>query len=197
MKQQTRTVFALVVGLVSSLGSFAQGARPTAGPGDNHAHYKFVDLGTFSGPLSIISFFERGAINRAGSVVGGADTAIPDPYFPNCIFSPNCVVHHAFKWKHGVLSDLGTLPGTNSSYAWWINERGWVAGGSQNGAIDPLTGIPEGRAVLWQKGEIVDLGTLGGNQSNAFGVNNEGQATGFALNTTPTPLGSGISVRDR
>ena len=182
------TSLAFVVVLLSLLGSLAQGSSAPSTTA-NHARYRLVDLGTFGGPLSIISFFERGAINRAGSVVGGADTSIPDPYFPNCIFSPNCVVHHTFKWKHGVLSDLGALPGTNSSYAWWINERGWVAGGSQNGAIDPLTGIPEGRAVLWQKGEIVDLGTLGGNQSNAFGVNNEGQATGFALNTTPTPWG--------
>ncbi len=186
-KQICLIALALVAALAVPIGASAQEQATTSGAGQ-HARYRFVDLGTFGGPDSIVEFFEPGVINNAGSVVGGADTAIPDPYFPNC-FSPNCVVQHAFKFKHGVLHDLGALPGTNSSFPWWVNERGWVAGASQNGVIDPLTSGPELKAVLWKEGQIIDLGTLGGNQSAAFGVNNEGQITGAALNTVPDPWG--------
>jgi probable HAF family extracellular repeat protein len=180
----TATVLAL---LTISLRSSAQDPSATNQP-HRHPRYKFVDLGTFGGPGSINNAFEQSIINSAGTVVGGADTTIPDPYFPNC-FTPNCVVQHAFKWQSGVLHDLGALPGTNSSYPFWINERGWVAGGSQNGTIDPLTNTPASHAVLWKGSEIINLGTLGGNQSTAWGVNNEGQVTGFALNTTFVPWG--------
>jgi hypothetical protein len=47
--------------------------------------------------------------------VGGADTSIPDPYFPNCLI--DCFVTHAFDWHNGVLTDLGALPGVDVSFA--------------------------------------------------------------------------------
>src|SRR5205085_2128694 len=101
-------------------------------------------------------------INSQGAVVGGADTANPDPFAPNCI-APSCFVQHAFKWQNGVLSDLGTLPGGSSSFALWINNGGQTVGVSQNGLVDPLTGAPASIAVLWKSnGEIINLGTLGG-----------------------------------
>jgi probable HAF family extracellular repeat protein len=80
---------------------------------------------------------------------------------------------------------LGALPGFNSSFAFWVSNSGHVVGVSENG-IDPLTGFRALEAVLWGKdGSITDLGTLGGNQSNAFAVNNLGQVAGAALNTIP------------
>jgi probable HAF family extracellular repeat protein len=181
-----RIVGSLVLTLAIGNALSAQDTAPANSPKDRR--YKFVDLGTFGGPLSGIQFFARGVINSAGSVTGGADTSIPDPYFPNC-FSPNCVVQHAFKWKDGVLNDLGALPGTNSSYGFWMNERGWVVGPSQNGVIDPLTSVPEWNAVLWKGSKIINLGTLGGNQSAGIGVNNAGQVTGWALNPIPDSWG--------
>lgn len=181
------TSLAVVVVLLSSLGSLAQGSS-AASSIENNVRYKLVDLGTFGGPLSTLVFFQPGVINRFGTVVGGADTSTPDPYAPTCnFFTPNCVVHHAFEWKRGVMRDLGSLPGTNSSFAWWINERGWIAGGSENGVIDPIAGVPEVNAVLWHNGRINNLGTLGGNQSVAFGVNSQGQVTGYATNAIPDP----------
>lgn len=189
MRQYTRiTALVFAIAFASSFGSFAQEPRAVSSI-RKHARYKLVDLGTFGGPLSTLVFFQPGVINRAGTVVGGADTGNPDPYAPNCyFFTPNCVVHHAFQWKRGIMTDLGSLSGTNnSSFAWWVNDRGWVAGGAENGAIDPIAGVPEANAVLWKDGQITNLGTLGGNQSAAFGVNNRGQITGYATNAISDP----------
>jgi uncharacterized membrane protein len=83
---------------------------------------------------------------------------------------------------------LGALPGVNNSISLWINSRSWVVGASENGAIDPLTGLPEMDAVLWRDGQIVNLGTLGGNASAANAVNNHGQVVGGALNPVADPF---------
>ena len=174
--------------LLLASGSFSSAQEQPSRDRAKHHKYRLIDLGTFGGPLSGVQFYARGVINSAGSATGGADTSISDPYYPNC-FSPNCVVQHAFNWKDGVLNDLGALPGTNSSYGYWMNERGWVVGLSQNGVIDPLTNVPEWNAVLWKGSKIINLGTLDGNQSAGIGVNNAGQVTGFALNTTPDSWG--------
>ena len=58
-------------------------------------------------------------------------------------------------------------------------------GGSDNGLIDPLLGIPQAGAVGWKNGEIFSLGTLGGYQGFALAVNNSGQATGVVTNAIP------------
>ena len=159
-------------------------ALPLIAWAGQHSRYKLVDLGTFGGPSS--QFYQYGKnVNNRGAVVGGADTANPDPFAPNCI-APSCFVQHAFKWQNGVLSDLGTLPGGSHSFALWINNGGQTVGESQNGLIDPLTGAPAQIAVLWKSnGEIINLGTLGGNQSLAVALNDRGQAVGAAANTIP------------
>jgi len=48
----------------------------------------------------------------------------------------------------------------NGSGANAINARGWIAGFSQTGELDPVTGFPAGHAVLWKDDQIMDLGTL-------------------------------------
>jgi probable HAF family extracellular repeat protein len=148
-----------------------------------HSRYKLIDLGTFGGPGSGFTRFAK-ILNNKGTVIGGADTANPDPFDPNC-FDPSCFVQHAFRWQTGVLTDLGVLPGGASSFALFINEAGQTVGVSQNGLIDPLTGIPEAVAVLWKGGEIINLGTLGGNGSIAVALNNRGQVVGGAANAIP------------
>ena len=155
----------------------AQSASQTPSP--NHLRYKLIDLGTLGGPNSSETL-EFPFINNAGLVVGFADTGIPDPT------NPGGFLPHAFRWQQGVLTDLGTLPDGLGSFAIWSNNRGQVVGLSGNGLIDPLLGAPEGRGVLWQKnGSIIDLGTLGGNQSLAGAINQRGQVIGVAANTTP------------
>jgi len=95
--------------------------------------------------------------------------------------------------RDGVLIDLGALPGDNPSLASWVNARGWVAGLSQNGVVDPLTGFPETAAVLWKDGEIINLGTLGGNVSSANALNDRGQVVGGALNAILDPYSATFS----
>ena len=51
-----------------------------------------------------------------------------------------------------------------------------------------MTGLPEVNAVLWEKGHIINLGTLGGTQSLAIAVNSRGQVVGGAFNTISDPF---------
>jgi probable HAF family extracellular repeat protein len=159
--------------------------------------YKLVDFGTFGGPSSYLEIDNgvNGApsqvVNNAGTVAGWGDTSTPDPYSPNCFqpYAQDCFLTHAFQWQKGVLTDLGVLLGGDASTAAWVSDTGLIAGQSRNGSVDPLIrGFGETRAVLWQGGKIINLGTLGGNESSAFSVNNRGQVVGVAVNTIPDPF---------
>ena len=169
---------------------------------DPHHHYKVIDMGTFGGPSSYydtLSLSDRfpgfadpdgfaRVINQHGLIVGWADTSTPDPDPSYCLVPGyDCYVAHAFQWKNGIQTDLGSLPGGASSVALWVNSIGLSVGFAQNGQADPITGLPELRAVSWTDGQISDLGTLGGNQSFALSVNDRGQITGGALNVISDP----------
>jgi probable HAF family extracellular repeat protein len=160
-----------------------------------HHRYRLVDLGTLGGPASYFIEFEQILTNR-GTLTGGADTSMPDPNKPNCS-NADCFVSHTFRWRDGVMTDLGALPGTNNSIPSEINRHGSIVGSSQNGLIDPLSGFPESRAVMWRDSEIIDLGTLGGNESGGTGINNRDQVVGIALNAVPDPFSfvSGTQTR--
>jgi probable HAF family extracellular repeat protein len=96
-------------------------------------------------------------INDAGEVVGASYTTTGEL--------------HAFLWRNGRLTDLGTLGGDNSR-ARAINEAGHVVGWAQ-----PASG--NGRAVLWDgDGRAIDLGTLGGDRGEATALNERGQVVG-------------------
>ena len=160
--------------------------------------YKLIDLGTLGGPQSFSFFGDAKPMNNRGMAMGQADTSVPDPNYPNFnpylgSGSPDPFIEHAFKWQNGALSDLGALPGVNSSTVGWINSRGTAAGQSTNSTIDPITGWPEEIAVLWKDSQVINLGTLGGNESQADAINDSGQIAGIAANgvpdSFPSPLG--------
>jgi probable HAF family extracellular repeat protein len=98
-----------------------------------------ADLGTLGGLTS-----EARDVNRAGLVVGSADTATPTRD------------RHAFRWDPGtgVMRDLGTLGGAWSQ-AFGVDDRGRVVGSAAT--ADEL-----GHAFRWdpRTGRMTDLGVL-------------------------------------
>jgi probable HAF family extracellular repeat protein len=158
-----------------------------------HPRYRLIDLGTFGGVTSYINPVGNGGpyMNRRGMVVGSAMTSIPIPnnqnFFP-CPSPPN-EVFHAMEWGDDGVTDLGSLGDPNNcANALAINDHGESVGTSENGKVDPLTGVLQIRAVRWNNGQVENLGTFGGNHSFASAINNRSQVAGFALNTIPDPF---------
>jgi len=187
--QDRKFILAITVAVVTfltvPLGIAAQDATTQAKKAQHH-HYKLIDMGTFGGPSSYLAVDSHVLTDRS-VLVGWEYTAAPESQF---CFSPtqDGFAQHAFRWRGGTVTDLRALPGGNRSQAVWTTPNGLIVGNSENGEIDPLLpGIPEARAVLWQHGQIVDLGTFGGNESMAAAVNSRGQVVGSALNSTPDP----------
>ena len=138
--------------------------------------YHVTDLGTLGGNNSVPQ-----GVNNRGQVAGFAETPDIDP---TC----GCPVIHAFLWEEGVMQDLGTLGGRNSAAA-GINPEGEVAGYAEIPVADPnFPPFLEHRAFLWEKGLMTDLGTFGGPDGFAAGINEVGQVVGAAdVNGTPVP----------
>ena len=67
--------------------------------------------------------------------------------------------------------DLGLLPGGTFAEAHDVNNRGQIVGSGDNAAGNF-------RAILWENGQVIDLGTLGGALSRAWGINDRGQIVG-------------------
>jgi len=152
-----------------------------------HQRYRVVDLGALGGPNSYFQSFAK-VVNPGGEAIIAADTPNADASDPclNPFGNTDCFIQHAGVWKRGKLFDLGTLPGGSYSNTLSITDNGLIAGGSDIGISDPLTGQVQQRAVLWQdNGKMIDLGTLGGNQSQAIEVNARGEVIGAALNAIP------------
>jgi probable HAF family extracellular repeat protein len=143
-----------------------------------------VDLGTFGGPNSFQNYPGQ-SLTNGGSAIGEADTSTLDPNAPVCF--ADCFIAPGFEWQQGQLTNLGALPGPNSSCPTWISDDGLIAGVSQYG-VDTAAGWALEDAVLWRNGRLIDLGTLGGNQSDAGAVNDEGAVVGTALNDVPDPV---------
>lgn len=79
------------------------------------------------------------------------------------------------------LTDLGTLPGGNSSLALGVNADGTAVGTSKTS-----TSFRPQVAALWRDGQVQNLGTLPGSTfSRAFAVNDSGRSVGEAF--TPSP----------
>ncbi|MGI9075684.1 MAG: hypothetical protein ACR2JB_31130 [Bryobacteraceae bacterium] len=141
-------------------------------------HYRVTDLGTLGGTYSYAY-----GLNNAGQVAGGSAT-------PN---QTGGLFQTAFLWsKHTGIQDLGTLGGFNTglnSAAGGPNASGEAALISETFMTDPngedFCGFGTKRQCLgaiWKDGVMTPLSTLGGTNSQAYWVNNQGQVVGFAEN---------------
>ena len=124
-----------------------------------------TDLGILGGNYSIPGFYNFSksySINNSGQSVGVSST------------SPNGD-NHAFIYQNSKMQDLGLANGYTGAEAHAISDSGVVAG-----AVGKPDGTQFGlaHAVLWQNGQALDLGTLGGKNSTAYGVNSAGVVVG-------------------
>jgi probable HAF family extracellular repeat protein len=136
-------------GFANALNNRGQVAGFMNLPGDVNAHPflwdrgTLVDLGTLGGENA-----EADGMNDASEVVGEADDSIP------C--TPDCdhpQVYRPFLWRHGIMTDLGAVPGDRCGNAYAINARTQVVGadGHCHGFVD---------AFLWERGSIYNLNDL-------------------------------------
>lgn len=156
--------------------------------GTGRIHYSVINLGTLGGTGS--NGF--GGVNNRGWVTGDANLAGDQN-------------EHAVLWRDGVITDLGTLGGPNSSVPMPVKDgRGFVVGVAQIAEVDPLGELwgatfvctpsvsCQGwqnllRGFVWKNGVMTALPTLGGNNSGALGVNNRGQVVGAAETANQDP----------
>ncbi|MFY1693689.1 hypothetical protein [Plantactinospora sp. WMMB782] len=131
------------------------------------------DLGTLTG--TAYSSSQAHDLTDAGVVVGATHVDATDPM-------------HAFVYRDGVMSDLGTGFGAGSgSVATGVNDAGVVVGWRYQ-----KQGAPH-RGVVWRDGEMIEIGSLGGSAgpwgtlSVANAINNHGQVVGAAA-TPDGPL---------
>ena len=112
----------------------------------------------------------------AAQAVGFFSNTVADPFSFFGSFYPYQI--RAFLWQDGAMRDLGTLGGPDAT-ANLVNERGQIAGQSYtNTTPNPVTGLPTADPFLWEKGRMLDLGTLGGTSGFPYALNNLGQVVG-------------------
>jgi probable HAF family extracellular repeat protein len=124
------------------------------------------DLGTFGRDCGVAN-----AVNEGGEIAGWA--------------CDQRAAVFAFRWKNGVMANLGTVGGDPCSVANGINSEGQVVGES---TPSPQCNFSpnDDRAVLWENGSAVDLNTLiptgsGLELAVAFSINDRGEIDGNAV----------------
>jgi len=163
---------------INQLGQVVGGVQTAEG--ESHAalwspNGTITDLGTLGGEISVAQ-----GINDAGQIVGLSLTETG--------------AIHAFLWTphqiggtEGSMVDLGSLGGLDS-YGFGINLAGQVVGmlspPVENPGEEPSSFLP----FLWSptqprgdEGEMVGIGSLGGGEGIAQGINHYGQVTGASL----------------
>jgi len=117
-------------------------------------------------------------VNRAGAIVGWAETPVHDP---TCV-SPQVLQFRAVLWEPHTRTahELPPLAGDSTSAATGINNRGQVVGIS--GRCDVAVGeFSAQHAVLWENGVPTRLPDFGGAAWNTpVDINDNGDVTGFS-----------------
>lgn len=169
----------LIVAIVVGCAAFALAGDPPAEKQPSFDAYRVSDLPSLGGTNS------RGnSINNRDWIAGYSTQA-------------GNRTRHAALWRDGVVTDLGTLGGPNSTVAWPVkNNRGIIVGIAQTATPEPLGEAWSSAAFyggpfavgyitlgfVWENGQMRGLPTLGGNNGFATGANNRGLAVGWAEN---------------
>jgi probable HAF family extracellular repeat protein len=143
-------------------------------------HYHITDLGTLGGPYSTAY-----TVTNSGFVSGGATLSNG--------------TEHAILWYRGKKLDIGT-PGLGGdatsldSIAFTVNRLAEVVGAAepsvQQKDSENFCGFGSGLKCLpfrWQQGAMTALPTFGGTNGAAVSINDFGQVTGVAEETTTDP----------
>lgn len=122
--------------------------------------------------------FAAGA-NNLGQVVGWAENDVHDP---TCV-SPQVLQFRPAVWELGPPDQIHDLPlasGDTSGAATAINDEQQIVGIS--GICDQAVGRHTAKhAVLWENGQVIDLGNLGAEWWNTpTAINEDGDIAGFA-----------------
>jgi probable HAF family extracellular repeat protein len=123
-------------------------------------------------------------VNDRGQVIGSSENGVRDSTCSSG--TPNQVTRfEAVLWQsNGKPQELLPLPGDTVGFAFGINNKGQVTGGSGSCSDTALPPATNGRhAVLWERdGTPIDLGDLGGGAFNvATSINNRGEVAGTSL----------------
>ena len=122
MKAAILKSVAAITSLLTLPISLRLGAQDVQAPNTSQAQYSVINLGTLGGSAS--NGF--GGVNARGWVTGDANLAGDQN-------------EHAFLWRDGVMTDLGTLGGPNSSVPTPVkDDKGLIVGGAQSATVDPL-----------------------------------------------------------
>lgn len=148
--------------------------------------FKLYDVTPPSGSFSTFFNFDAyggqftpSALNSFGHLAG------------SYLFNDTLQTAGSFLWRHGHATVLPSLPNSDifdgGSNANGLNDSGIAIGVSAYGEVSPYNGQPYYHAVIWQEGNVSDLGDLGGGDSWANYINGRGLVVGFAYNPTPDP----------
>jgi probable HAF family extracellular repeat protein len=163
MKKRNIGVFFLAICITLCLTGFAH-ADTWYKPNSfiySYDDWSITNLGFLPGGWE--TFSQRGAINNKGQVVGS---------------SAGNNFRKAFIWTDGVMTDLGTFPGSNSSIAYGINDIGQVVGNADN------------KAFFYSDGAVTILdGLPGSTNCRAVDINNNGQIIGTAKQSSGFSIG--------
>jgi probable HAF family extracellular repeat protein len=178
----------LTIAIILSAASFRDADAQTVSA--SWPHYTVINLGTLGGSSSN----GYGGVTDTGWVSGDSNLT-GDQH------------EHAFLWRDGVMTDLGTFGGANSSTGFpQKNNFGQIVGAAQGSQIDPLgeywgsgyfctnlncNGYQNlNFGFVWRNGVMTKLPTLGGNNSYAAANNNRGQVAGVAETAKMAPVGA-------
>lgn len=122
--------------------------------------------------------FATGANNRR-QIAGWTENAVRDP---TCVAPYQVLQFRPVLWgpRRNELRELPLLAGDSSGAATALNDRGQAVGIS--GICDRAVGrYTAAHAVLWEAGNVTDIGNLGGVAWNTpMAINEHGEAVGFS-----------------